>query len=49
MKKNEVDSVWKLERFLNEVQNLCDVFHQNIIRIKYINIDAVFQDQRGLR
>ena len=49
MKKDEVNSVWKLERFLNEVQNLSEVFHPNIIAIKYINIDAVYRDWRGKR
>jgi hypothetical protein len=40
MKKNEVNSVRKLEKFLNEVQILSEVRHKNIIEIMYINIDA---------
>jgi serine/threonine protein kinase len=44
MKKNEVNSVLKLQKFLNEVQLLSEAKHKNIIELLYVNIDADYSD-----
>ena len=45
MKKNEVNSVHKLQKFLNEVKLLSEAKHKNIIELLYVNIDAEYSDQ----